>query len=291
MYFLYSFLYILIYGILFGLIYALISAGFTLVFGVSKILNLSYGALYMTTAYMVYYFSVSSQIPLLLSVFIAVVVTIAIGLAIFYFVLRFTKNPMIFMVTMLLFALLLQYIYSYIFGGEIGLTIPGLFSNTSIIIENVSVSISLLISSIISVILIVSVWFWIEKSSFGRKVRATSEDPEIAELLGINTKNITLIVLTISNIFIAVASVLIVPSQVVTPDMWINPFVIAFAVTIIGGLGKFEWIIPSAFIVSFGEIITQYLIPYNISTMIAFLIVIIFITIFPNGLGGYKHET
>ncbi len=291
MYFLYSFLYILIYGILFGLIYALISAGFTLVFGVSKILNLSYGALYMTTAYMVYYFSVSSQIPLFLSVFLAIVVTIAIGLAIFYFVLRFTKNPMIFMVTMLLFALLLQYIYSYIFGGEIGLTIPGLFSNTSIIIENVSVSISLLISSIISVILIVSVWLWIEKSSFGRKVRATSEDPEIAELLGINTKNITLIVLTISNIFIAVASVLIVPSQVVTPDMWINPFVIAFAVTIIGGLGKFEWIIPSAFIVSFGEIITQYLIPYNISTMIAFLIVIIFITIFPNGLGGYKHET
>ncbi len=282
---------IIIYGILFGLIYALISAGFTLVFGVSKILNLSYGALYMTTAYMVYYFSVLSHLPLLLSVFLAIVVTIAIGLAIFHFVLKFTKNPMIFMVTMLLFALLLQYFYSYFFGGEIGFIIPGLFSNTSIIIENVSVTISLIISSIISVILIISVWLWIEKSSFGRKVRATSEDPEIAELLGINTKNISLIVLTISIIFIAVASVLIVPSEEVTPDMWINPFVIAFAVSIIGGLGKFQWVIPSAFIVSFAEVITQNLIPYNISTVMAFLIVIIFIIIFPNGLGGYKHET
>ncbi|MEM3455726.1 MAG: branched-chain amino acid ABC transporter permease [Candidatus Micrarchaeia archaeon] len=281
----------IIYGILFGLIYALVSAGFTLVFGVSKILNLSYGALYMTTAYMVYYFSVLSHVPLLLSVFLAIVVTIAMGLAIFYFVLKFTKNPMIFMVTMLLFALLLQYLYSYFFGGEIGFTIPGLFSNTSVLIENVSIPTSLIISSLISIILIISVWLWIEKSSFGRKVRATSEDPEIAELLGINTKNIILIVLTISIIFIALASVLIVPSEEVTPDMWINPFVIAFAVSIIGGLGKFQWIIPSAFIVSFAEVITQYLIPYNISNIMAFIIVIIFIIIFPNGLGGIKHET
>lgn len=245
----------------------------------------------MTTAYMVYYFSVLSHVPLLLSVFLAIVVTIAMGLAIFYFVLKFTKNPMIFMVTMLLFALLLQYLYSYFFGGEIGFTIPGLFSNTSVLIENVSIPTSLIISSLISIILIISVWLWIEKSSFGRKVRATSEDPEIAELLGINTKNIILIVLTISIIFIALASVLIVPSEEVTPDMWINPFVIAFAVSIIGGLGKFQWIIPSAFIVSFAEVITQYLIPYNISNIMAFIIVIIFIIIFPNGLGGIKHET
>ena len=291
MIFSYLLLQILIYGAFFGLTYALISIGFTLVFGVSKILNLSYGALYMTTAYLVYYFAVMLGIPLIASVLMSLVVSLLIGLAIFYSILKFNVNPMVFMITMLLFALLLQYLYSYIFGGEIGLIIPGLFSSQSIGIAGASVQISLLVAAIISILLVVGTWLWIDRSSFGRKIRATSEDPEIAETLGINTRRIVLIVLSISIVFVSIAAVLVVPSQEVSPEMWINPFVIAFAVSIIGGLGKFQWILPSAFIVSFAEVTTQYLVPYNISDISAFLIVILFILVFPNGLGGVKHGT
>jgi len=282
---------IIIYGILFGLNYALISIGFTLVFGVSKILNLSYGALYMTTAYMIYYFAVMNNLPLVISIIFSIILTIAIGLGIFYTILKFTINPMIFMVTMLLFALLLQYIYSYLFGGQVGLIIPSLFSNISISIFGVSVNLSLLSSSIISVFLLFIVSFWIYKTSFGRKIRATAEDPEIAELIGINTKQIILIVLSVSILLVSIASILLVPMQEVTPTMWVDPFVIAFAVSIIGGLGKFEWAIPAAFIVSFAEVISQYLIPYNVSDIVAFIIVILFIIIFPNGIGGAKVES
>ncbi|MEM3448506.1 MAG: branched-chain amino acid ABC transporter permease [Nitrososphaeria archaeon] len=286
----YLFFEILIYGILFGFVYALISAGFSLVFGVSKILNLSYGALYMTTAYLIYYFVTYLRIPLIGTILISIFLTLLIGLLIFYFVLKFTKNPNIFMVTMLLFALLLQYLYSFLFGGEVGFIIPGPFPNGSLNLVGVSVSFSLLASAVISLGIVAASWIWIEKSALGRKIRATSEDAEVAELVGINTRWVTFLVLTVSIIFIAVASVLVVPSQEVTPDMWINPFVIAFAVSIIGGLGKFKWVIPSAMIVSFSEVISQYLIRYNVSEIAAFVIVIIFIIIFPNGLGGGKDE-
>ncbi len=282
---------IIIYGLLFGLNYALISIGFTLVFGVSKILNLSYGALYMTTAYMIYFFAVMNNLPLIISILISIVITILIGLAIFYTILKFTVNPMIFMVTMLLFALLLQYIYSYLFGGQVGLIIPSLFPNVSIGLFGVSINLSLLASSLISLLLIFLVSFWIYKTSIGRRIRATAEDPEVSELLGINTKQIIIIVLSISILLVSIASILLVPTQEVTPTMWVDPFVIAFAVSIIGGLGKFEWAIPAAFIVSFAEVISQYLIPYNVSDIVAFIIVILFIVVFPNGLGGARIES
>ncbi|MGC9123742.1 MAG: branched-chain amino acid ABC transporter permease [Thermoplasmata archaeon] len=282
---------IIIYGLLFGLNYALISIGFTLVFGVSKILNLSYGALYMTTAYMIYFFAVMNNLPLIISILISIIITILIGLAIFYTILKFTVNPMIFMVTMLLFALLLQYIYSYLFGGQVGLIIPSLFPHVSIGLFGVSINLSLLASSLISLLLIFLVSFWIYKTSIGRRIRATAEDPEVSELLGINTKQIIIIVLSISILLVSIASILLVPTEEVTPTMWVDPFVIAFAVSIIGGLGKFEWAIPAAFIVSFAEVISQYLIPYNVSDIVAFIIVILFIVVFPNGLGGARIES
>ncbi|MGC8672616.1 MAG: branched-chain amino acid ABC transporter permease [Thermoplasmata archaeon] len=282
---------IIIYGLLFGLNYALISIGFTLVFGVSKILNLSYGALYMTTAYMIYFFAVMNNLPLIISILISIIITILIGLAIFYTILKFTVNPMIFMVTMLLFALLLQYIYSYLFGGQVGLIIPSLFPDVSIGLFGVSINLSLLASSLISLLLIFLVSFWIYKTSIGRRIRATAEDPEVSELLGINTKQIIIIVLSISILLVSIASILLVPTEEVTPTMWVDPFVIAFAVSIIGGLGKFEWAIPAAFIVSFAEVISQYLIPYNVSDIVAFIIVILFIVVFPNGLGGARIES
>ncbi len=280
---------ILIYGFLFGLSYALISLGFTLVFGVSKILNLTYGALFMTTSYMIYLFAEIYSINLLASIAISILITILVGLAIFLVLSKFVIDPMVFMVSMLLFALLLQYLFSYFFGGQVGLIIPGAFPNSSISVLGVSVELSLIASAVISILLIAFVWLWIDRSSQGRKIRATSEDIEVAELFGVNTLRVNIIILMISILLISIAAILLVPSQVVTPTMWIDPFVIAFAVSIIGGLGKFKWVIPSAFIISFSQIASQYLIPYNVSDLVSFLIVIVFIIVLPNGIGGARH--
>lgn len=284
------FFYIILYGIIFGLNYALLTLGFTLVFGVSKILNLSYGSLYMTTAYFIYFFAVMLSINLFASIVISIAITVAVGLSIFLVMTKFAKDPMIFMIAMLLSALLLQYIYSYFFGGEVGLIIPGIVSNFSISILGVSISQSYILSASVSIILVLAVWIWIDKSSFGRKVRATSEDPETAQLFGINSKRIYVLIFVISTIIVAVAAVLIVPVQVVTPTMWIEPFVIAFAVSIIGGLGKLKWTIPAAFIVSFAQVAVLYAVPYNVSDLTAFIVVIVFIILLPKGIGGGKHE-
>ncbi len=280
---------IVVYGVLFGLNYALISLGFTLVFGVSKVLNLAYGALYMVTAYMVYYFAVELGANVFVSAALAILVTIAVGVAIFAVFTRFSPDPMRFLIGTLLSALLLQYFFSYFFGGQIGLIIPGLVSAQSILVAGVSVNPVYLVSAVVSLVLLVALWLWIERTSQGRTIRAAASDPETAALFGIRPWRVYLLVVTVSSAIIGLAAVLLVPVGVVTPQMWVEPFVIAFVVAIVGGLGKFTWALPAAFLISFSQMAVTYLTPYNIQDIVAFVVAIAFVVLLPQGLGGERR--
>jgi branched-chain amino acid transport system permease protein len=277
---------VIIYTVVYGLNYALIALGFTLVFGVSKILNLLYGSLYMTAAYMVYLFNSTLGFNLIFSDVLSVIITILIGVGFFLLYIRIARDQMSFLMSMFLSALLLQYIYSYFFGGQSGLAISGPVTSASISVLGVSVPESFVVSSMVSVVLISIFWIWIEKTGYGKEVRATANDPEMAQVFGINPWRITLAVFIISTFLVSITSILIVPSSVVTPTMWLDPFVVAFAVSIIAGLGKFRWIIPSAFILSFSQVLTQLILPYNMFNIVGFLIMIIILLTRPVGLGG-----
>jgi branched-chain amino acid transport system permease protein len=277
---------VIIYTVVYGLNYALIALGFTLVFGVSKILNLLYGSLYMTAAYMVYLFNSTLGFNLIFSDVLSVIITILIGVGFFLLYIRIARDQMSFLMSMFLSALLLQYIYSYFFGGQSGLAISGPVTSASISVLGVSVPESFVVSSMVSVALISIFWIWIEKTGYGKEVRATANDPEMAQVFGINPWRITLAVFIISTFLVSITSILIVPSSVVTPTMWLDPFVVAFAVSIIAGLGKFRWIIPSAFILSFSQVLTQLILPYNMFNIVGFLIMIIILLTRPVGLGG-----
>ncbi len=280
---------IAVYGILYGLNYALVSLGFTLVFGVSKVLNLAYGALYMVTAYMVYYFAVELGASVFLSAALAIGVTILVGMAIFVLVSRFAPDPMRFLIATLLSALLLQYLFSYSFGGQVGLIIPGLISTQSVALAGISVNPVYLLSGVVSLVLLVALWVWIERTSHGRTIRAAASDPETAALFGIRPWRVYLLVVTVSSAIIALAAVLLVPAGVVTPTMWVEPFVIAFVVAIVGGLGKFSWALPAAFLISFSQMAVTYLTPFNIQDIVAFVVAIAFVVLRPEGLGGERR--
>ena len=141
--------------------------------------------------------------------------------------------------------------------------------------------------------LLIVLWLWIDRTEFGRAIRATAEDPETAALFGIRVRTVYLLVVALSSALVAVAAVLIVPVQEVTPTMWISPFIIAFVVSVIGGLGKFLWTIPAAFLLSFSQFIVQFEYPTtaSLSDIVAFVVAIAFIIILPHGIAGAGHES
>ena len=284
---------ILIYGTLFGLTYVLIALGFTLLFGISRVLNVAYGALYMVTGYMVYWLVVELGFNLLLSAVIAVGVAILVGVAIFLLCVRFAPDPLRFLIVSFMFALLLQYLFSYYFHGASGFIIPSLIPIQGILVFGVSVNPVYIVTSVVALVLLLVLWVWIEWTEYGHTIRATAEDPETAALFGIRVRRVYLIVVVVSSALVALAAVLIVPATEVVPTMWIEPFVIAFVVAVIGGLGNFKWTLPSAFLLSFSQEIVAFEYPTSssLTDIVAFGVAICFIVGLPRGFGGLLRES
>lgn len=281
---------IVIYGTLYGGTYALVSLGFTLIFGVSRLLNLVYGALYMVGAYSVYALAVQDGYSIFLAVPIAIAIVVGVGIVSFLLFVRRNPDPMQFMIGTLLIALFLQYFFSLEFHGYVGYIIPGLLSNQSLLIAGVSVPQLLILAAATSFSLVAALYLWVERTGTGRVLRATASDPETVSLFGISPGRVAFLVVTLSSALIGLAAVLVVPAGgVVTPDMWIEPFVIAFVVAIVGGLGKFLWTLPAAFILSFSQEAVRYgnlTWGNQVSDLIAFAVAIVFILVLPRGIGG-----
>jgi len=284
---------ILIYGTLFGLTYVLIALGFTLLFGISRVLNVAYGALYMVTAYIIYWLVVEQGYDLLISAVIAVGVAILVGVAIFLLCVRFAPDPLRFLIVSFMFALLLQYMFSYYFHGASGFVIPSLIPIKGILIYGVSVNPVYIVTAGVALVLLFALWAWIEWTSYGHTIRATAEDPETAALFGIRVRQVYLIVVVVSSALVAIAAVLIVPATEVVPTMWIEPFVIAFVVAVIGGLGNFKWTLPAAFLLSFSQETVAFLYPtsQSLTDIVAFVVAICFIAALPHGFGGLLRES
>lgn len=283
---------VLIYGTVFGCTYVLIALGFTLLFGISRVLNLAYGALYMVTAYMVYWLVVEHGVNVWLAIFAAIAVAVAVGVVVFLLCVRFAPDPMRFLIVSLLVALFLQYYIEYEFGGETGLIVPGVIPIKEFLFFGVSISWVYIISAGVALGLLVVLWAWVEWSDYGRTIRATAEDPETAAEFGIRVRSVYLVVVAVSSSLVALAAALIVPAQEATPSMWIEPFVIAFVVAVIGGLGKFKWTLPAAFLLSFCQeyVAFNYPTSTSLSDIVAFAVAICFIIILPRGFGGIRHE-
>jgi branched-chain amino acid transport system permease protein len=282
---------IVVYGTFFGLTYVLIALGFTLLFGISRVLNLTYGALYMVTAYLVYYFAAQLGINLGVSVALAIALTVGLGLASYLLCTRLAPDPMRFLIVTIFIALLLQYLFEYYFPAGVEL-VPSLAPAKDVLVLGVSINPAYLVAAVVTVVLLVLLWVWIEWTAYGHAVRATSEDPETAALFGIRVRTVYLVVVAVSSALVAVAAVLIVPAQSATPQMWIYPFVIAFVVSVVGGLGNFKWTIPAAFLISFTQfaVVTEYPTATGAEDIIAFLVAIGFIIVLPRGFGGIGHE-
>jgi len=283
---------VVVYGTLFGLTYVLIALGFTLLFGISRVLNLTYGALYMVTAYSVYYFAVQLGFNLLLATALAIGIAVVLGLLVFLLCTKLAPDPMQFLIVTIFIALLLQYLFEYWYPAGVEL-VPGLVSTQEILILGVSVSPTYIAAGAVALVLLVVLWVWIEWTPYGHTVRATAEDPETAALFGIRVRTVYLVVVAVSSVLVAVAAVLIVPAQEATPQMWIEPFVIAFVVAVIGGLGNFKWTIPAAFMVSYTQFAVVFGFPQTAGAqdIVAFLVAIGFIIVVPRGIGGIGHAT
>ena len=231
-------------GLSLGAIYALIALGYTMVYGIAKMLNFAHGDIIMVGAYAIFT-TLAMSGNLIVAIIASIAICALMGVMIeklAYKPLR-SASPLAVLITAIGVSYFLQGLAQLIFGSKSQtITMP---SFGSITLGSVTIEIRTLITLIVGAMIMVGLTLFVKYTRTGRAMLAVSEDKGAAQLMGVNVNRIIMITFAIGSALAACASVfylLSIPS--ITPTLGAMPGIKAFTAAVIGGIGS----IPGAMI-------------------------------------------
>ena len=286
-----SFISYLINGLSLGSVYAIIALGYTMVYGIAKMLNFAHGDVIMIGAYVTLMGMTKSGLSPIVSVLIAVVVCTALGMVIervAYKPLRNAASPLAVLITAIGVSYLLQNVALLIFGAN-AQSFPSAVTWEGMSLADGALNISgeTIVTIVICVVIMVVLMTFIKKSKAGQAMRAVSEDKGAAQLMGINVNGTIALTFAIGSALAAIAGVLLCSAYPsLTPYTGAMPGIKAFVAAVFGGIGS----IPGAFIggilLGIIEILGKAYISSQMADAIVFAVLIIVLLVKPTGLLG-----
>ena len=280
----------LIGGLTLGSIYALMALGYTMVYGIAKMLNFAHGDVIMVGAYAVIVAVMQARLPAIVGILVSVLVCAVLGVTIEFLAYRpLRKAPgLSVLITAIGVSYLLQNLAQLIFGTE-QKPFPELWNLPYLKLGGVEISGVALLTLVVTAIIMISLTIFISKTRMGKAMRAVSEDKEAAELMGISVNRTITVTFAIGSALAAVASVFYGATYVyIKPTTGAMPGIKAFTAAVFGGIGS----IPGAMLggIMLG-IIEQFAKTY-ISTLwsdaIVFAVLVLVLVVKPTGLLGRK---
>jgi branched-chain amino acid transport system permease protein len=280
---------ILFNGLLAGGMYAVLAVGFALVFSVARMVNLTHTAFYMLAAFLVYAGVKTFGYGLWLSLIAAIIITSILGIIIFkVFFERVKEHEATVMIISIAVAMLIQELLMKAYGG--------LNRSTSALIDGyVQIAGTRMASQSLlavgsSAIILLLLWLWLAKSRIGNAIRAVAQDPEIANLTGMNVNHIYVIVMGVSAAIAGIAG--IVMARTISPLMWADPIVIVMASVILGGMGSLGGAVIGALILGYVETLVIFLVPWGsfMGGAVSLMVMVVVLLVKPEGLFGVFFE-
>ncbi len=282
---------ILITGLVSGGVYALLAIGFSLIFGVARIVNIAHTAFYMLAAYAFYALLVKLGVHFVLGAVLAVAGVTALSLACYKLIIEpLREHESAVLIATIALALIMQELMLFGFGGHY-LGIPSTLDG-SLKVAGVSIAYQRLLVMGVAALMLVATWYVLYRTRFGLAIRATANDIEVASLMGMNVHRIALATMAFSVLLAAIAGVVVAPVYVVDPFMWLGPLVTMLAIVVLGGLGSIKGSFIGAFIIGFVEAITVFALPAGafLKGAVALSIMVLVLLLRPEGLYGVAFE-
>lgn len=291
-----TFLGAVINGLALGMAYALIAVGYSMVFGVLRLINFAHGSIYAFGAYMVYFF-VSMGLGLLPSILAAVLLSGVLALLVDKITLEplRKKNSQVisYLITTVGVSFIIQNVLSveYVFGSE-KKVFPSLNLFGSIQFGNITIQSSQIIMFVVAVILLCVLTYIVNKTKIGLSMRATEQNSKAAKLMGVNVNFVISFTFFLGGASAAIAGALIGGYyQVISPTMGSMIGLKAFAAAVVGGIGVLYGSVVGGLVVGVSECLAAQYIGSNVRDPMAFVILILILIIKPNGLFGKKGIT
>ena len=282
---------ILVTGLVNGGVYALLAIGFSLIFGVARIVNIAHTAFYMLAAYFFYMLLVKGGLGFVLSGVTAVAGVTVLSVLCYRLVIEpVRRHDAAVLIATIALALIFQELMLFSFGGHY-LGIPSTLEG-AVRILGASIPYQRLLILVVAAAMLACVWFVLYRTRLGLAIRATANDLEVANLMGMNVNRVAMATVAISVALAAIAGVVAAPVSVVDPFMWLPPLVTMLAIVVLGGLGSLKGSLIGAFIIGFVEAITVFAVPSGayLKGAVALTIMVVVLLIRPEGLYGVAFE-
>ncbi|HCX62166.1 MAG TPA: branched-chain amino acid ABC transporter permease [Clostridiales bacterium] len=280
-------------GISIGSLYALIAIGYTMVYGILRLINFAHGDIFMMAAYFMIFSMINFRLPWYVSIIIVIAFTVLLGVIIEKAAYRPLRNAprMSIMISAIGVSFLLENLATYLFTG-VPKGFPDIaFLTKAIRIGNISLTVATLLTPIITIILLYVVLFITNKTKIGMAMRASSVDFETARLMGININRVISTTFIIGSGLAAIGAILWgskYPS--IYPLVGVMPGLKCFIAAVLGGIGNTTGAVLGGFILGMAEIMLVTFLPAltGYRDAIAFIILIVVLLVKPTGLLGEK---
>lgn len=291
-----TFLGTVVNGLALGMAYALIAVGYSLVFGILRLINFAHGAIYAFGAYMVYFF-VSLQVGLLPAILIAILLSGLLALLVDKITLEPLRKKDSMLISNLITTVGVSFIIQntlsveYVFGSE-KKVFPSLNLFGSFQIGNVTIQSSQIIMFAVALILLLVLTLIVNRTKIGLAMRATEQNVRAAKLMGVNVNFVISFTFFLGGASAAIAGALIGGYyQVISPTMGSLIGLKAFSAAVVGGIGILYGSVVGGLVVGVGECLAAQYIGSNVRDPMAFVILIAILILKPNGLFGKKGIT
>lgn len=280
----------IINGISLGSIYALIALGYTMVYGIIKLINFAHGDVYMIGAYTGYVCMSKFQLGFLPSLLIAMVVCALLGIIIEKVAYKPLRNAtrIAVLITAIGVSLFLEYSTMFVASANVRSYPPmeGLLSKT-FKIKNITISMHQIIIVIITLLLMVLLQFVVKKTKTGKAMRAVSQDRDAAQLMGIDVDNTISVTFALGSTLAGAAGVLVgVYYNSINPLMGTMPGLKAFVAAVFGGIGIIPGAMIGGYIIGIIEVFVSGYINSMYRDAVVFAILILILIVKPAGLLG-----
>lgn len=279
-------------GLQLGSIYALVALGYTMVYGIAKLINFAHGDIIMVGGYTVFLAIqlplFKAGLPLWLAIIPAILVCTILGVVIERVAYKPLRNSsrISLLITTIGVSLFLQNFFVKIFTSS-AKPIPAIFPQFSINFGGVHLSFDTIITIVTTIVLTYVLSLFVNKTKHGKAMLAVSEDYGAAELVGINVNQVMTLTFAIGSALAGVASVLYVASYPqIQPFMGSMLGIKAFTAAVLGGIGSIPGAVVGGLILGIIEVLTRAYLSSAYADAIVFVVLIVVLLVQPNGLFG-----
>lgn len=280
----------LLNGLRIGSVYALIALGYTMVYGIAKMINFAHGDIIMVGAYALYVYVSLLKLPPVLAVILTIITCSVIGITIekvAYKPLR-KAQPLAVLITAIGVSYLLQNLSLLIFKAT-PIPFGSIIKVPSVKLAGLNISGLTIVTLVVTVAVMVGLTLFINRTRMGHAMLAVSEDKGAAELMGINVNRTISVTFAIGSALAAVAGALLCSTYPsLTPYTGSMPGIKAFVAAVFGGIGSIPGALIGGIILGIIENLSKAYISSQLSDAIVFAVLIVVLLVRPTGILGKK---